>query len=290
MNMDCNSEQEVSRQSGAATSFETANLNGIEVQIPRPTQLPSVKLVGQKALLDNCLSAFTPLRGKSLSFRLTGPPGVGKNALAYEVARVLNRPLYVLQGNADLQPEDLACRYRMTGDNRIEYVASELMAAMLNGCIFLFDEIGKVPPRSLSLLASVLDDRRTLTSSQAAITVQSHPEFRFMATLNDADAAVAGLPGFIDERLRPQFRVEYPGSEELLEIVNQRITDCDQLILESFREYAFKRISQKCPVSPREALNFIGYLTRQSLQSGKFRSRQEIDARIRQAESLISMM
>jgi MoxR-like ATPase len=195
----------------------------------------------------------------SLHFRVSGPPGVGKNELVYYLAREVERkPLYIMHGHEELTPEDIACTARITQDNRVEYVGSPLLAAMVRGGICFFDEIGKVPSRSLSLLASVLDDRRTLTSVLAGFSVKAHPGFRFCAAMNDADAATYGLPGYIDERLRPAFKIDYPPLEEIMTIVNNGVSAATSILLEQFRLWAVSRDT----LSPREALTLVSYACR----------------------------
>ena len=155
----------------------------------------------------------------------------------------------------------------MAADGRIEYVGSKLLAAMLEGGIVFFDEIGKVPSRSLALLASVLDNRRTLDSVLAGFTVKAHGDFRFCAALNDADAATFGLPGFIDERTRPEFKMGYPPIDELLEIVTTGVQNATSVLLDEFRNWAAAR-QDRNDLSPRNALSIVHYATRSYQMSG----------------------
>jgi hypothetical protein len=121
-------------------------------------------------------------------------------------------------------------------------------------------KIGKVSPKALSLLASVLDDRRSLTSVLAGFSVTAAPKFRFCAALNDADAA-NGLPGFLDERLRPVFRLTYPEPDELLQIVATRIPAPTGALLDRFTRRLCERGR---PLSPRQALKVISFAARLS--------------------------
>jgi MoxR-like ATPase len=212
-----------------------------------------------------------------MHFRLSGAPGVGKNELVYYLAREVERkPLYIMQGHEEMTPEDVACTARITPDHRVEYVGSPLLAAMLHGGICFFDEIGKVPSRSLSLLASVLDDRRTLTSVLAGFCVHAAPEFRFCAAMNDSDAAAGGLPGYIDERLRPAFRLDYPPLEEVLAIVRNGVSGASAVLLDRFRHWAANRRN----VSPRSALTLIGYVVRMLGEAGAALTESAADAAI----------
>jgi hypothetical protein len=251
--------------------------NPVTVLLPDPDWVPARPLIGRVDLVRQCAAAWATLDGEGpLHFRLVGPPGVGKNELIYHLAREVERkPLWIMQGHEELQPEDVACTARITSENRIEYVGSGLLAAMVRGGICFFDEIGKVPSRSLSLLASVLDGRRAVTSVLAGFTARAHPDFRFCAALNDADAAIGGLPAYIDERIRPAFRMGYPPIDELMGILESRGRGTE-VLLERFRLWACGR-----ELSPRGALHILGYAHR------LLGSRATKQVTIREADNLI---
>lgn len=240
--------------------------NPVSVLLPEPDFIPDKKFVGRTELIDQCMAAWLDLDGSGpLHFRLVGPPGVGKNEIVYHLAReVEQKPLYIMHGHEELTPEDIACTARITRDQGVEYVGSPLLAAMVRGGICFFDEIGKVPSRSLSLLASVLDDRRTLTSVLAGFSERAHADFRFCAAMNDTDAATYGLPGYIDERLRPAFRLDYPPIEEVMEIVTNGVSKATRMLLDQFRNW----VAAREDLSPREALILVGYAVRLHQQQG----------------------
>ncbi|MEW6600798.1 MAG: MoxR family ATPase [Nitrospirota bacterium] len=205
-------------------SFEKVEMGGKIINVPYPTDIPAYKFIGRERIIEKALAAWTCIDGTSpLNFRLYGPPGIGKNALVYELARILNKDLYIINGHEELGPEDIACSATMTSKNTIEYVASPLFAAMLRGGIFFFDEIGKAPQSALDPLASVLDDRRSLTSVLAGIRLKAHPDFLCCAALNEDEETGIGLPGFIDERTRPAIYVGYPYVSEIDEILMSRM-------------------------------------------------------------------
>ncbi|MBM3321717.1 MAG: MoxR family ATPase [Candidatus Eisenbacteria bacterium] len=233
--------------------------NPVKVLIPGPDLVPERPFVGREDLIAQCLAAWLDVEGEgALHFRVIGPPGVGKNELIYYLARETKRPLFIMHGHEELTPEDIACTARVTEENQVEYVGSPLLAAMIQGGICFFDEIGKVPSRSLSLLASVLDDRRTLTSVLGGFSARARPEFRFCASMNDADAATYGLPGYIDERLRPAFRMDHPPVDEILAIVGNGVPSSKGVLMEAFREWA----TAQEKLSPREALTLMSYAAR----------------------------
>src|SRR5574341_1332751 len=236
--------------------------NPVTVLIPEPDIVPERTFIGREEEINNCLTAWLDVKGQgALHFRISGPPGVGKNELVYYLARKMEnkpKPLYIMHGHEELTPEDIACTAAITSNQGVEYVGSPLLAAMIRGGICFFDEIGKVPPRSLSLLASVLDDRRTLTSILGRFSVQAVPGFRFCAAMNDADAATYGLPDYIDERLRPVFKLGYPPIEELMEILRNRVGMAPSTLLEEFRKW----VASQPNLSPRAALTLLSFAAR----------------------------
>ncbi len=239
-------------------SFERVEMGGKTVLIPNPTDIPEYKFIGRERIIEKALAAWTCINGTTpLNFRLYGPPGIGKNALVYELARILNKDLYIINGHEELGPEDVACSATMTSKNTIEYVASPLFAAMLRGGIFFFDEIGKTPQSALDPLASVLDDRRSMTSVLAGIHLKAHPDFLCCAALNEDEENGVGLPGFIDERTRPAIYVGYPYVSEVEEILMSRMKEVPDIWVRALLS-DFKHVN----LSTRNAITLLGYAYR----------------------------
>ena len=82
-----------------------------------------------------------------------------------------------MQGHEDVTAEDLASsvRFRDSGSG-MEYVVSPLVTAMERGAICFIDEIGKIRPRALALLVSVLDERRYIDSTLLGTRIKADPE------------------------------------------------------------------------------------------------------------------
>jgi MoxR-like ATPase len=234
--------------------FERVELEGKMVRVPYPTRIPREKIVEREDLQHRCLAAWLSVdRQPPLNFRIYGPPGCGKNALVYSLARHLDLDLYVINGHQELGPEDIACTVTMASNQSIEYVASPLFAAMYRGGICFFDEIGKAPTSALDPLASVLDDRRTLTSVQAGLHLQGHPQFLFCAALNQDEEEGLGLPGFIDERTRPAIQVDYPAREVMERILRANLPRTEDIWFQVFYECFPEAIS------PRSAVTMLRY-------------------------------
>ena len=153
---------------------------------------------------------------------LIGEPGVGKNRLIYELALKTGRQLYIFQGHEDVTSEDLACTVRFSDNSAsvMDYMISPLVTAMHNGGICFIDEIGKIRPRALALLVSVLDERRYIDSTLLGERIHAHPAFRFVAATNTADLNL--LPEFIISRMRPQISIGFPPKEEIDDIIRDQ--------------------------------------------------------------------
>ncbi len=236
------------------TNYEKVEIEGKVILVPYPTKIPEFRLIDREEILNRCLAAWFSLDGLGpLNFRLYGPPGVGKNALVYRLAQILNKDLYIINGHQELGPEDIACSATMTSGQAIEYVASSLFAAVWRGGILFFDEIGKAPTAALDPLASLLDDRRTLTSVLAGIHLRAHPEFLFCAALNQDEEEGLGLPGFLDERTRPAIQVNYPSPRTMERILKANLPKAPEVWFKILMEHFVANLS------PRRAIKLLRY-------------------------------
>lgn len=231
-------------------------IGGVAVLLPEPDQIPTHPFIGQTELVDLCRTAWLDSSHGPMHFLLTGRPGTGKNSLIYHLARLDGRQIYMMQGNQEMMPEDMACTARLTPDQKVEYVASPLVAAMLRGGSFFLDEIGKVPARTMALLAPLLDARASLTSTLAGFTVRAAPGFRFCAAMNDSDMTAGGLPDYIEDRVRPVFRMSYPSAPDLTRILAAHFSEAE-LLIESFRSKF-----HATEMSPRRALAILELASR----------------------------
>jgi hypothetical protein len=243
----------------------------------QPAELPNRRrFVGRQRELQMCRVAWGVNRegtgllddAPPLSFRLEGPPGMGKNEIVYELARRLGMPLYVVQGHEEFTPEDLSLL--LTPDTQSGYGdgtgltlrASPLATAIRKGGLFFFDEINRVPERALSPLASVLDGRQSIYSAMTGIEIVPRDEdararFRFCCALNPSlsDAGHV-LPDYIEQRTLPAIEVLPPPVEELLSILEERLRPSPGMLADFERWYLDE---EREDVSVRQAIALVTY-------------------------------
>jgi hypothetical protein len=257
-----------------------------DVYLSDPDKIPDADrtFIGRKAQLASCRAAWgIGANGKQfdnrmfrLNFRLQGPPGVGKNEIVYETIRHVavdsGIPFYMIQGHEELTPEDLALVLvpdsSKSTAREIPLVvrASPLATAIYEGGLFFFDEINRVPERSLSPLASVLDSRQYLYSAMTGLKVEPKDEearqrFRFCCALNPklSETGRGVLPEYIEQRTLPVIDVGYPPFEDLCEIILENLKPKpDAQLLEEFtRRFGEGRRED---MSVRQALSLMMYV------------------------------
>lgn len=190
-----------------------------------------------------------------LSPLLIGAPGVGKNRLIYELATLTGLKLYIMQGHEDITAEDLACSVRFSeqGGGKMDYILSPLVTAMIEGGICFIDEIGKIRPRALALLASVLDERRYIDSALLGVRIEAKPGFRFISATNTED--VIDLPEFIKSRMRPVIKIENLSHDEINRIIEQQV-GATSMNVKLIQNEFWKLWNTRIPV-PRDAIQLL---------------------------------
>lgn len=248
---------------------QSIRIGGKTVQLGKPwTPLLSAydALIGRDDEL-RMLAAAWMSRDDSLPMSplLVGEPGVGKNRLVYEMALRSGAELYIFQGHEDVTAEDLAFSARFgDGGVGIDYVASPLVSAMLRGGICFIDEIGKIRPRALALLASVLDERRYIDSTMLGERIEAVRGFRFVAATNTSDLDGGMLPSFLRTRMLPVIRVGAAGAAEIASVVRGRFRTLEGPLEELLAEFfaAWKETMPKRGPTPREAIAVFALATR----------------------------
>ncbi|NUR60751.1 MAG: AAA domain-containing protein [Catenulispora sp.] len=267
----------MSEYPGSEYSGAPVLISGNEVLLAEPAIVPDHPFVGREAELRICRVAWgtspdgTKLADNGLqplSFRLEGAPGMGKNEIVYQIARTLNKPLFIIQGHEELTPEDLALLLTPTpgadyGTIPLQLRASPLATAIHVGGLFFFDEINRVPERALSPLASVLDGRQYIYSAMTGTNIgprddEARRGFRFCCALNPA-LSNAGyvLPEYIEQRTLPAIEVQAPPPSDLRRIIETTLKPSRELLDEFEAWYAREENHE---MSVRQAVTVVNYV------------------------------
>jgi MoxR-like ATPase len=234
------------------------------VQLSAPYQGILRPMVAREPEMRKVLAAWMWRRTTPpLSPLLIGEPGVGKNRIVYECAKLCGKELYICQGHEDVTAEDLICAVRFSDDpgKKMDYIASPLVTAMQRGGVCFIDEIAKIRPRALAPLASLLDERRYIDSILLGERIYAHRGFRFIAATNTDDLDESPLPKFIRSRMRPVIHVGYPERAEIDKVVQSHyelMREDRADLLDKFWELWRSNRSDK-PPTPRDSIHLFGY-------------------------------
>lgn len=234
-------------------------IQGVLLHLVEPDVLKA-RWVGQTELLTQLLAAWLVIDDDDLPLnpRLLGKPGVGKTTLAYSAAKSLGQDVYIMQATMDTRPEDLIVLPVVGEDQRIRYVASPLVSAMITGGVLVLDEGNRMSEKSWASLAPLLDARRYVESLVAGIKIEAHPNFRFVATMNE-DSSTFELPEYIHSRLQPQIFVDFPERDEELLILRENLPHLEQSILEYVADFLQKAHRADERYSVRDGINIARY-------------------------------
>ncbi|HEY7161143.1 MAG TPA: AAA family ATPase [Acidobacteriota bacterium] len=243
-------------------SRRKVEIEGISIFLAHPDELP-MRWIGQQELvlqLHACWSVIDE-RDVPLSPRLIGKPGVGKTTLAYGAGKQLGRDVYIFQATMDTRPEDLLITPVIADDRKIQYVASPVVTAMITGGVAILDEGNRMSEKSWASLAPLLDTRRYIESIVAGVKVKAHPDFRFVATMND-DASTFEIPEYIHTRLQPQIFLDFPEREEELAILKENLPFVDEKILNYVTDFLERCHLAEEPYTVRDGINIARYVAK----------------------------
>jgi len=249
--------------------MEHVTIDGIKLTLANPVEL-TLRWVGQEELLRQLLAAWLVIDDRDLPFnpRLIGKPGVGKTTLAYAAARALGRKVYLFQATMDTRPEDLIITPVIGPDGRIQYAASSLVSAMVNGGILILDEGNRMSEKAWASLAPLLDDRRYVESIITGLRVPAHRDFRIVVTMNE-DASTFEVPEYIHSRLQPQIYIDFPEAEEELAILKENLPFAGSRILRYVVEFLQRAHAADELYSVRDGINIARYALKMMQAAGK---------------------
>lgn len=239
--------------------METVEIDGVSLALTRPDEL-ELAWVGQASVRDQLVAAWMILdpQDQPMSPRILGRPGVGKTALAYATAKALGLSVWLVQATMDTRPEDLLVTPVLSDQGSLRYVASGLVTAMLKGGVCILDEGNRMTEKAWASLAPLLDNRRYVESLAAGLKIKAHPNFRFVATMNE-DASTFEIPEYIHSRLQPQIRLDFPSRQEELAILEANLEFASEDLLAYVADFLQRAHRADERYSVRDGINIARY-------------------------------
>jgi len=239
---------------------EKVTISGVELTLSEPADVDMNNWVGNQDLVNELKAAWLVVDDADLPLnpRILGKPGVGKTTLAYATGRLLNKPVWIFQATMDTRPEDLLISPVISSNNKIAYVASSLVSAMIKGGVCLIDEGNRMSEKSWASLAPLMDKRRYVDSLIAGIRISAHPEFRLCVTMN-SDSSTYEIPEYISSRLQPKIYVEFPNKIDEMEILKYNLPFTSDQILDYCTDFLQNAHNHDEPYTVRDGINIVRF-------------------------------
>ena len=173
----------------------------------------------------------------------------------------------------DTRPEDLLVTPVLSEQGKISYHASPLLSAVLTGGVGILDEGNRMSEKSWASLAGLFDNRRTVESVVAGITITAHKDFRAAVTMNE-DSSTFEIPDYIMSRLQPGIQIPFPDREDELKILKYNIPFSSEEILDLCIEFLQKAHRLDLPYSIRDGINIMRYSLKLGRQKGISKQRR----------------
>ena len=248
---------------------EKVIISGIELVLSEPADV-ELSWVGNQDIINELKAAWMIVDKNDLPLnpRILGKPGVGKTTLAYATGKMLKKPVYIFQCTMDTRPEDLLISPVISSDNKIAYVASSLVSAMVEGGVCLLDEGNRMSEKSWASLAPLMDKRRYVDSIIAGIRIYAHKDFRLCVTMN-SDSSTYEIPEYISSRLQPKIYVEFPNRADEINILSYNVPFSSEEILEYCVDFLQNAHIHDEPYTVRDGINIIRYYMKTREVNGK---------------------
>jgi nitric oxide reductase NorQ protein len=136
-----------------------------------------------------------------------GPSGVGKTSLALYIAKQFNRPVTIIRGHHELSNKDLLGQYigiskKEIIDNYIHsvykseqqlrpiWVPGQLVEAVKNGHVVIYDEFSRSRPEANNIFLSLLEEKvLPIYGKGKESYIKCHPDFSIIFTSNPDEYA-----------------------------------------------------------------------------------------------------
>ena len=248
---------------------EKVVISGVELILSEPAEV-DMQWVGNDDLINQLKAAWMVVDKDDLPLnpRILGKPGVGKTTLAYAAGRRLEKEVYMFQCTMDTRPEDLLISPVIASDNKIAYVASSLVSAMIKGGVCLLDEGNRMSEKSWASLAPLMDKRRYVESIIAGVRIYAHPEFRLCVTMN-ADASTYEIPEYIQSRLQPKILIDFPNKVDELKILKYNLPFGSEEILKYCVDFLQNAHIHDEPYTVRDGINILRYYIKSRLMNNE---------------------
>jgi MoxR-like ATPase len=170
-------------------------------------------VVGQNEVIEQIMIGILA----NSNVLLESPPGLGKTLTVKAISEVMDLKFSRIQFTPDLMPSDV------TGTQIIEEVNGKRFFKFEQGPIFanivLGDEINRATPKTQSALLEAMQEKQVTIGNK---TYQLDKPFFVLATQNPIEQeGTYILPEAQTDRFLLKILIDYPTSEEELEIINR---------------------------------------------------------------------
>jgi len=175
-------------------------------------------VVGQKLLIQHIFICLL-CGGHAL---IEGVPGLGKTLIVRSLSRILDLKYSRIQFTPDLMPADILGTNIVKEDEKGGRYF-EFYKGPIFGQLILADEINRASPKTQSaLLEAMQEEKITVFGKEYAL----QPPFMVLATQNPIEMeGTYPLPEAQIDRFFFKLKIDYPGHNQLLEIIDKTTED-----------------------------------------------------------------